>query len=116
MSIRQENAYQPIGDPPRANEEDLPRIVRDALGQIREKMERDLASLREKHMVELMVLHDQITHRDNNTTKGNQQHSEYTAESWRVPPENQQQSMSRNPTKKSSWRGTPLSSTQGRMV
>ena len=54
-------------------------------------MERDLTSLREQHRVELLVLYDQIAHRDNNTTQGDQQHSGNTVESQKVPPENSNQ-------------------------
>jgi len=105
MSTQQDNTNQPLEALLWRSEENLQRTMRDALGQMQEKMEHDMASLKEQHKVELMTLHDQMARRDDNHTQGDLQYSGHIVESQRVSSRDsthREKLISRTPTRRSS--------------
>ena len=84
-------------------------------------MEQDLASLKEKHKLDLeqqrldlLASHDHMARRDDNPTQGNPLSSDRTAKSRRAPFRNSAQGRwtTQTPTERSSWRKTPTITTQ----
>ena len=85
MSSPQSNTNQQLKALLRKSNDNLQRTMKNVLGQVQDKMEKDMASMKEQHRIELLALQDQQGSPNYSTCREKTTSHTYTRRfSWRV--------------------------------